>query len=95
MMCKNKHFFHIGCHQNDRGCLHCGDPDVYDFELKRIVIKCKKPIQLNEEFTQHITVEVDNIKLSTLDCPPEIDIHAFSKYLQQFKDEMVDTKHIK
>lgn len=95
MMCKNKHFFHIGCHQNDRGCLHCGDSDVYDFELKRIVIKYKKQIQYNEELRQHITVELDNIKLSTLDCPPEIDIHEFSKYLQQLDDEVVDTKRIK
>jgi len=95
MMCKNKHFFHIGCHQNDRGCLHCGDPNVYDFELRRIVIKRKKQIQRNEEFTQHVTVEVGNIKLSTIDCPPEIDIHEFSKYLQGLQEEIADTKCIK
>ncbi|CAH1714232.1 unnamed protein product [Aphis gossypii] len=95
MMCKNKHFFHIGCHQNDRGCLHCGDPDVYDFELKKIVIPSKKKIQHREDFTPHVTVEVGRIKLSTLDCPPEIDIHEFSKYLQQLKDEIVDTQRTK
>ncbi|XP_060838155.1 histone-lysine N-methyltransferase EHMT2 [Rhopalosiphum padi] len=95
MMCKNKHFFHIGCHQNDRGCLHCGDPDVYDFELKKIVIPSKKQIQHREDFKSHVTVEVGKIKLSTLNCPPEIDIHEFSKYLQQLKDEIVDTKRTK
>ncbi|XP_025200890.1 histone-lysine N-methyltransferase EHMT2 [Melanaphis sacchari] len=95
MMCKNKHFFHIGCHQNDRGCLHCGDPDVYDFELKKIVIPSKKQTQHREDFKSHVTVEVGKLKLSTLDCPPEIDIYTFSKYLQQLKDEIVDTKRTK
>ena len=95
MMCKNNHFFHIGCHQNDRGCLHCGDPNVYDFELKKIVIQSKKQILHKEEFTQHVTVEVGKIKLSTLNCPPEIDVHEFSKYLQQLKDEIDDTKRTK
>lgn len=95
MMCKNKHFFHIGCNQNDRGCLHCGDPDVYDFELKKIVIKYNNQIQHQEEFTQHVTVEVGNIKLTTLNCPPEINLYEFSKYLQEFKDDMVDTERTK
>jgi len=87
-MCKNKHFSHIGCHQIDKGCLHCGVNDVYDVELKRRVIKQKRKEQIKEESTQNITVEVGNIKLTSIDCPPEIDATQLFTYLQHLKEEI-------
>lgn len=92
MMCKNKHFFHIGCHQKDKGCLHCGVMEMFDLELKRHVIKSKKKRLRNEENTPDITVDIGHIKLTTLDCPPEVDVDELSKYLQQLKDEIVNSK---
>lgn len=89
MMCKNKHFSHIGCHQKDKGCLHCGVTDVYDVELKRHVVKQKK-----EKYStpSDITVEIGNIKLSTIGCPPQINKAELSKYLKQLKDEIANPK---
>jgi len=87
-MCKNKHFSHIGCHQIDKGCLHCGVNDVYDMELKRHIIKQKRIGQIKQETTQNITVEVGNIKLTTFDCPPEIDATQLFRHLQYLKEEI-------
>lgn len=92
MMCKNKHFSHIGCHQKDKGCLHCGIMDVYDLELKRHVVKPKKKRPHKEENTPDITVEIGNVKLTSLDCPSEVDVHELSKYLQHLKDEIHNPK---
>lgn len=90
MMCTNKHFSHIGCHQKDKGCLHCGVADVYDLELKRYVIKKERKNRHKEDNAPVVTVEVGSIKLTTLDCPPEIGVMELSKHLQQLKDEIVD-----
>lgn len=90
MMCKNKHFSHIGCHQKDKGCLHCGVADVYDLELKRHVLHETK--SLLKENLPEVTVEVGNIKLTNINCPPEINAHELSKYLQQLKDEITNPK---
>lgn len=92
MMCKNKHFSHIGCHQKERGCLHCGTFDIYDLELKRHIF-IKKKIQHKEENTQNITVQVGSVKLTTLDCPPEIDVKKLSKHLQELKDDLANPDH--
>lgn len=89
MMCKNKHFSHIGCHQKDRGCLHCGIADVYDLELKKHEIKQKKKIY-NRECTSNITVKVGSIKLTTRDCPPEINFNVLSSYLHELKNELLN-----
>lgn len=91
MMCKNKHFSHIGCHQKDKVCLHCGISDVYDIELKRHIIKHKKKSNHKID-SPDITVEVGNMKVTTVDCPPEIDATELFKYLQQLKDEIVNPK---
>jgi len=91
IMCKNKHFSHIGCHQKDKGCLHCGITDVYDLELRRHRIKTKK-ITPEKNNIMHITVEVGRIKLTTLDCPPEIDVIELSKELQHLKNEISNPK---
>jgi len=92
MMCKNKHFSHIGCHQIDKGCLHCGVNDVYDMELKRHVIKKEKKRPTKEEYAKSITVEVGNVKLTTFNCPPEIDVNQMSTYLQHLKEEISNPK---
>lgn len=92
MTCRNKHFSHIGCHYKDKGCLHCGVADMYELEIKRHVIKHKRKRQCIENNATDITVEVGNIKLTTIDCPPEIDITELSKHLKQLKDEIADTK---
>lgn len=94
MMCKNKHFSHIGCHQKDKGCLHCGETDVYDLELKRIVVKHSTKLSFQEKCPPIITVEVGHIKLTNYKCPPEIDVDVLSKYLQQFKDELNHPKRV-
>ncbi|VVC44969.1 Hypothetical protein CINCED_3A004403 [Cinara cedri] len=91
MMCKNKHFSHIGCHQKEKGCLHCGVLDVYDVELKRRIVKPKKE---RCSTPSDIIVEIGNIKLSTICCPPQIDKAELSTYLQQLKDEISDSKRI-
>lgn len=86
-MCKNKHFSHIGCHQKERGCFHCGTFDIYDLELKRRVVKNTK-IQDKTESAEHIVVQIGNIKLASLDCPPEIDVKKLAKHLQELKVEL-------
>lgn len=91
MMCKNKHFSHIGCHQKDKGCLHCGVADVYDLEVKRHVIN-KRKSQRQEKNIPEITVEIGGIKLTNINCPPEIDVSELSKHLQQLKDDITNSK---
>ncbi|XP_050531920.1 histone-lysine N-methyltransferase EHMT1 [Daktulosphaira vitifoliae] len=90
MMCKNKHFFHIGCHQKDKGCLHCGTIDVYDLELRKC-IKIKKSKTKNKNYVSRMTIKVGHEKLTTDNCPPEIDLLEFSKYLQKLQKEMCDS----
>lgn len=94
MMCKNNHFFHIGCYQKDKGCLHCGSSDVYDLELRRHIINLKKSRQNKKEYKSSITVEIGKTKLTTLHCPPEINVAELGKHLQQLKDEIANTKRI-
>lgn len=89
MMCKNKHFSHIGCHQKDKGCLHCGATDVYDVELKRHIVKHN---QEQQSSSNDIVLEIGSIKLSTICCPPQIDKAKLSSYLQQLKDEIANPK---
>lgn len=88
-MCKKKHFSHIGCHQKDKGCIHCGIPDVYDVELKRHIVKHKKE---KSSAPGDIIVEIGNNTLSTIGCPPQIDKAELSKYLKQLKDEIANPK---
>lgn len=92
MMCKNKHFSHIGCHQIDKGCLHCGENNVYDVELKRHIINQKKKALANKECMENTTVEVGKKLLTTFDCPPEIDVTQLSKYLECLKEELSNPK---
>lgn len=91
MMCKNKHFSHIGCHQKDRGCLHCGATDVFDLEIRRHIIKHKEKRQSNE-CTSDISVQVGSMKLTTSNCPSGINITELSKHLQHLQEEIDSRK---
>ncbi|XP_050429334.1 uncharacterized protein LOC126838722 [Adelges cooleyi] len=93
MVCNNGHFFHIGCYLKDQGCLHCGSSEVHELELRKFVVN-KLKNKHRRTTPNCISVQVGRQKLTTENCPPEINSYELTKYLQGLQEEMYDSSRI-